>query len=895
MRRPPSRVPRPTNGPRRPLRVASVLSAVLVAVVAVLVAPAGPAVAQPASPPDDVVDVAVDQVVATEGSAEVIVEVRTETPTWPGTEARAVESRQVVEGAVDDDVVVLATIEPRVVVRADGGELERLRRTDRVERISLNRAHRPALTATTAAVQAPSVWGTGVQGQGQALAVFDSGVDTTHPFFAGSVLTEACFSGSSSLTVGFCPDTSGDGNPYREVAPGAAAPCVVSDPTLTSGQRSLVEAQCAHGTHVAGIAVGGPGGPSAATSGVAPAASLIAVQVFSYLPGAKSIVAMDSDLLPALDWLRVNAPASLAALNLSLGGPAVTTTCTTDVLRPAIAGLTADGVAVVAASGNEGRKNSISTPACIPESVAVGAVDTTASPWRVPSFSNSGPGLDLLAPGVAVVSSYPDGTYGLNTGTSMAAPHVAGAIALLRQARPGGTVGQYQELLQRGGLKVTDPADGRTTPTIRIAASLAGFAPLGSFDTATGGPGSIAVTGWAIDPDTVAPVPVEVRVDGQLRATVTADAVRPDVGAAFPGYGSAHGFATSVSAAAGSRQVCVTARNDASGGPSTSLGCRTVTVPSGSPFGSVDRVAPFLPGLVAVSGWAIDPDTAAPVDVHVYVDGVFAGAFPAAGSRPDVGAAFPGYGPDHGFSLIVPSLGGTRQVCTYGINVGPGTNRLIGCRAVVMPGGSPFGSLDTTIGGPGRIDVSGWVIDPDTYLPVDVHVYVDGRFAAARTADGVRPDVGRAFPFYGAAHGYGVSVPAGPGLHQVCVYGIDVGVGSNALVSCRSVTVPSGSPFGSVDGASGRVGGIDLRGWAIDPDTAAPIDVHVYVDGAFAGAFPAAGSRPDVGAAFPGYGSAHGFILTVPAAAGTRTACVYGINVGPGSNRLIACRAVGVG
>lgn len=872
----------------------AVVVGALVAVAAGVVGPSRPAGAQSGPrPPDAVVDPGVAEVVAAEGSAEVIVEVRTETPTRPGTAARDVETRAVVDDVVDDEVVVLPTIAPRVVVRADDDELDELRGTDGVDRISLNRAHLPVLTDTTAAVEAPAVWGTGVRGEGQAVAVLDSGVDAAHPFLAGSVLAEACFSGSSGSTVGLCPDTSGDGTPAREVGPGAAAPCAVDDPGLTSLQRARIEAQCAHGTHVAGIAVGGPGGPAGATAGVAPAASLIAVQVFSYLADAKTIVAMDSDLLAAFDWLRLEAPTSPAALNLSIGGPASSALCTGDVLRPPIADLTAEGVAVVAASGNDSRKSAVSSPACIPEAIGVGAVDTTWSTVRVPSFSNSGPGLDLVAPGVSVTSSYPDSSYGPSTGTSMATPHVSGAIALLRQARPGGTVGQYLALLQRGGLGVADPANGRVTPMVRVASSLAGFAPFGAFDTASTGPGSVTVAGWAIDPDTLAPVTVEVRVDGALAATVLAEGRRPDVGAAFPGYGDGHGFVASVPAGPGSRQVCVIARDDAEG-PATSIGCRAVTVPTGSPFGSVDRARPFLPGLVTVSGWTIDPDTAASIDVHVYVDGTFAGAFPAAGSRPDVGAAFPGYGAAHGFAVVVPSLGGTRQVCTFGINVGAGTNQLIGCRSVAMPGGSPFGSVDRVTGGPDRIDLAGWVIDPDTYLPGGVHIYLDGRFVAARTADGARPDVGDAFPLYGAAHGYGATLTARPGAHQVCVYGIDVGLGGNALLGCRSVTVPTGSPFGSVDAATGRAGGIDLGGWAIDPDTAAPIDVHVYVDGSFAGAFPAVGSRPDVGTAFPGFGDGHGFAVTVASSSGTRVACVYGINVGAGDNRLIGCRTVGV-
>ncbi len=886
----PGATPRPSSTPA----LAAVLAAlVLGATVLVTVVPAS-GQADPGSGPA-AVDADVARAVTAAGSAPLIVEVQPDTPTAPGTEARDRESREVVADVVDvDEVDVVATIAPRVVLTADEDELDRLRNTPGVTRISLNRAHRPTLTDAAADVEVPAVWATGVKGQGQTIAVFDSGIDATHPFFAGSVTTEACFSSDTSITVSLCP-LDGTRQPVT-AGPGSAAPCAVVDPSLSSSQRSRVEAQCAHGTHVAGIAAGGPGGSAAAASGIAPAASIIAVQVFSYSPADKSIVAMDADLLAAFDWLRSNAPPSLAALNLSLGGPASPLGCTTDVLRPSIVALTDAGVAVVAASGNAGSKTSIASPGCIPEAIAVGAVDTTSvgAGWTVPYFSSSGPGLDLLAPGVDVTSSFPGGRYGPNTGTSMATPFVTGAIALVRQARPTAPVGQSLLLLQRSGRNVTDLASGRSTPVIQVADALAGLAPFGAYDGASAGPGTVTVTGWAIDPDTVGAVPVEVRVDGVTVASGTATVDRADVGAAYPGYGGAHGFATTVSAGPGTRQVCVTARNDVPAGPSTPLGCRTVTVPTGSPFGWLEQAAPGAPGSVVVSGWTIDPDRAAPIDVHVYVDGVFAGLTTAAGTRGDVAAVYPGYGANHGYSLTVPASGGTREVCAWGINVGAGSNRLLGCRSLTLPGGSPSGSLDAAPTVPGGITVQGWALDRDTAAPIDVHVYVDGTFAASRSANTLRTDIAAAFPGYGPDHGFDITVGAGGGTHRVCVFGIDVGIGSNALIGCRTVVVPGGNPFGSLDAAVGGAGRATVSGWTIDPDTTAPIDVHVYVDGAFAGLVTAGSARPDVGNVFPVYGPNHGYGVTVPAARGTRQVCVWAIDVGVGTNPLIGCRTVTV-
>jgi hypothetical protein len=107
------------------------------------------------------------------------------------------------------------------------------------------------------------------------------------------------------------------------------------------------------------------------------------------------------------------------------------------------------------------------------------------------------------------------------------------------------------------------------------------------------------------------------------------------------------------------------------------------------------------------------------------------------------------------------------------------------------------------------------------------------------------------------------------------------------------VTVVGGSPIGSIDLAGTAYGLIRVAGWVIDPDTSAPAQVHVYVaSGGWA--FTADGSRPDVGAAFPGVGSLHGFDVAVPrVGAGPNTVCVYGIDVaGSGGNVLLGCRTV---
>jgi len=329
-------------------------------------------------------------------------------------------------------------------------------------------------------------------------------------------------------------------------------------------------------------------------------------------------------------------------------------------------------------------------------------------------------------------------------------------------------------------------------------------------------------------------------------------------------------------------------------------GARIANTPWGPrssvPFGSFDAAGPSV-GSVDISGWAIDPDTNDPIDVHVYVDGQIAGAVRADRPRGDVAAAIPGYGDRHGFSARLGRVGGgTHQVCAYAINVGPfgNDNPILGCRTVTIDP-NPVGSLDGWVTSSPGIRVNGWAIDADAASPVGVHVYVDGRYAGQGVADRSRPDVGNAFPWAGAHRGFEIEVPALPGPHTVCAYGLNVGTGGNRLLGCRSMTVPDRTPFGSFDSATRLTSGsLRLSGWTIDPDLVFPVDVHVYLNGTFAAALSATVNRPDVGAAFPVFGPHHGFDVTLAAPSGTVQACVYAINWGPGwGNPLIGCRTVG--
>jgi subtilisin len=348
-----------------------------------------------------------------------------------------------------------------VLVEVGPTGLERLIRSPRVASIEPDAELELVLDESIPLVGADLLHAADVGGSGQAVAVLDTGVDTTHPFFAGRVVAEACFSTPAAGGSTLCPG----GEPV-EVGPGSAINCDISIP------------MCFHGTHVAGVAVGA----DERYGGVAPDADLIAVQVFrpaTCITGP-CLVASLSDIVAALDHVGVlvgqlAGVTRIAAVNLSLGGGLYSGACDAlfPSMRDAVASLASKGVTVIAASGNDGAVGALAMPACMSGTVAVGS---TTKADAVSSFSNGHPSLvQLLAPGSSIVSAYPGNRIARASGTSAAAPHVAGAWALMRSLRPDDTPAQILAALVAEGVAVTDARSGAGWSTPRLA--LAAFVP----------------------------------------------------------------------------------------------------------------------------------------------------------------------------------------------------------------------------------------------------------------------------------------------------------------------------------------------------------------------------------------------------------------------------------
>lgn len=297
-----------------------------------------------------------------------------------------------------------------------------------------------------------------VTGAGWTVAIVDTGVDTNHPYLTGR--TSAGFDGLGDGGACFADDCPGGGTTGFGVA--AAQPCPAGG--------------CDHGTHVAGIALGtGAGGPG----GVAPAAGLYPVRVFS-TTASGGATAHESDVLAALDHVIVQAPHyHFAAVNMSLGGdftfPIPCSGLDPDI-EAAIQHLSALGIAVTVASGNHSSADSVAFPACTTGAIAVGALDTVG---QVASFSDPAPGLALVAPGARIVSSVPGGGFAEKSGTSMAAPFVAGAFALAREAAPGAALGDLLNLFRATATPAPDLRPGAASESYPALNLLAALSALG--------------------------------------------------------------------------------------------------------------------------------------------------------------------------------------------------------------------------------------------------------------------------------------------------------------------------------------------------------------------------------------------------------------------------------
>ncbi|MCU7740460.1 S8 family peptidase [Priestia megaterium] len=236
-------------------------------------------------------------------------------------------------------------------------------------------------------IQAPAIWEQSNQGEGIVIAVIDTGVDTNHPDL------KDCIIGGRNFTSDY------------------------------DGDSSVFEDNNGHGTHVSGTIAAALNNEG--VLGVAPKAKILSLKVLTG-EGSGNYEWIIDAINYAVEWRGPNNERA-RVISMSLGGPQ-------DVpeLHEAVQNAVNKDVSVVVAAGNEGddREETFeySYPGSYNEVIQVGAVDNSLS---LAPFTNVNEEVDLVAPGVNIISTFLEGKYATLSGTSMATPHVAGALALL--------------------------------------------------------------------------------------------------------------------------------------------------------------------------------------------------------------------------------------------------------------------------------------------------------------------------------------------------------------------------------------------------------------------------------------------------------------------------------
>lgn len=375
---------------------------------------------------------------------------------------------------------VLARLEPDDLVtsyrfralHALAGELSapglaRLANDPDVARIDLDVPGGGGLAESAPLIRATALHSRGVTGKGVSVAVLDTGVASTHPDLGDDLVAEQCFCTNGDGT-GCCPG----GGRERD-------------------GRGSAEDDHGHGSNVSGIVTAAG---RVAASGIAPDAKLVAVKVLD----SQNRFSSTAQVLAGLDWLLASRP-DVRVVNMSLGtdaqfeGHCDRAASWVQAFSEAVGALRGRGTSVFACSMNRGAPREIAAPACVSSVVAVGATydanfpsvvnsactDAPAVADAITCFSNSGVALDLLAPGASISSAGLNGGRSTYRGTSQAAPHAAGAAALLLELQPSLTPDQVESALKETGVPIADSRNGLVFPRIDVAAAASRAASTG--------------------------------------------------------------------------------------------------------------------------------------------------------------------------------------------------------------------------------------------------------------------------------------------------------------------------------------------------------------------------------------------------------------------------------
>jgi subtilisin family serine protease len=391
-----------------------------------------------------------------------------------GLQARTLQRAQASVASDLAKAIPGATVRWRYELVANGmavvvprSQLGRLASLPGVARVYPSLRYRTRLDRSPEQIGAPALWGPGLTnaGQGMKIAIIDEGIDQTHPFFSPAGYT---------MPAGFPKGQTAYTN-AKVIVARAFPP---ARPTWQHASKPFDPVHSSHGTHVAGIAAGNANTQADGDrlSGVAPRAYLGNYKALTIPTDAD--VGLDGNSPQLVAAIEAAVADGMDVINMSLGEPEIEPS--RDIVAKALGAAARAGVVPVISAGNdfeEFGRGSVGSPGAAPEAITVGAVSTTrgGADDVIASFSSSGPTPlslqhkpEVSAPGVGIVSAAPGNQYSQLSGTSMAAPHVAGAAALLLQRHPTWTVAQVKSALALTGDPVfaTSQKAGEA-PTVR--------------------------------------------------------------------------------------------------------------------------------------------------------------------------------------------------------------------------------------------------------------------------------------------------------------------------------------------------------------------------------------------------------------------------------------------
>jgi subtilisin family serine protease len=364
-----------------------------------------------------------------------------------------------------------------------------------VEKITLDEAGQGGrLEESVPAIKADIAYGLGFTGEGVTVGVLDSGVDLDHPDLENDIVYEYHFLNQGNDVGAGAPDQHG------------------------------------HGTNVTGIVTSDG---TVAPRGVAPKAKIVAIQVLD-----RNNRGWVSDWIAGIDHIVANNTAlHVQVINMSLVTDALYDGANCDnaqnLFAAAVNAAKSLGIAVFACAGNNGSITSLTAPACLSGSTAVGAVydsnlgrqpnsgtyrnlfggfwpdcaDATTSSLTLACFTNRTAKVELVAPGCAITSTRLNGGRSTYIGTSQASPQAAGVAALMLQKYPGLQPAAIVSMLKNSSVRVSDPGTRLSFPFLNAIEALNQVTQVG--------------TPAAVPPQTFT---LEQNFPNPLRSTTTADA-----------------------------------------------------------------------------------------------------------------------------------------------------------------------------------------------------------------------------------------------------------------------------------------------------------------------------------------------------------------------------------